>query len=113
MGAADVFLFRSHYEAFSIAAIESAACGLPVLAPRINGTEDLIEPGVTGEFITHDPAAIGSCLRDLLGQPGAVRAMGGNARRLVETNYTWDHVARMTEEAYTESIELRKKSSQI
>ena len=112
MGASDVFLFPSHYEAFSLATIEAAACGLPVLAPRINGTEDLIEPGVTGEFITHDPVAIASCLRDLLRQPEAVRAMGENARRIVETNYTWDRVARMTLEAYTESIELRKKFSQ-
>ena len=35
--------------------------------------------------------------------------MGENARRLVETTYTWDRVALMTEEAYAESIELRKK----
>ena len=112
MGSADVFLFPSHYEAFSLATIEAAACGLPVFAPRINGTEDLIQPGVNGDFITHDPVSIASRLRDLMHQPGTVLAMGENARRIVEANYTWDRVARMTEEAYTESIELRKKSSQ-
>lgn len=111
MGASDVFLFPSHYEAFSLATIEAAACGLPVLAPQINGAGELIESGVTGEFLTHDPDAIAACLRNLLAQPEAVRVMGENARRVVETKYTWDRVASMTLEAYTESLGLRKKSN--
>ena len=109
LAAGEVFLFPSHYEAFSLATIEAAACGLPVLAPQINGTEDFIEPGVNGEFITHDAESIGACLRTLLARPDLVRSMGENARRLVETTYTWDRVTKMTEDAYAESIELRKK----
>ena len=111
LAAGDVFLFPSRYEAFSLATIEAAACGLPVLASRINGTEDLIEPGVNGEFLSHDAGSIATCLQTLLARPDIVRAMGESARRLVESTYTWDRVAKMTEEAYTESLELRKKRS--
>ena len=64
---------------------------------------------MNGEFITHDAGAIGACLRKLLARPDLVRAMGENARRLVETTYTWDRVTLMTEEAYAESVELRKQ----
>jgi len=109
MGASDVFLFPSHYEAFSLATIEAAACGLPVLAPRINGTEELIESGVTGEFLTYDPDTIAGCLQNFLRCPEAARTMGEEARRVVERNFTWDRVATMTAEAYRELIELRNK----
>jgi len=103
MGSADLFLFPSYYEAFSLATIEAAACGLPVVAAKINGTEDFIDPGVTGEFVTHDPASIGNVLDGLLSQPAKLAEMGTAARRRVEEGYTWDRVADMSEEIYKEA----------
>lgn len=100
MAAADLFLFPSHYEAFSLATIEAAACGLPIVATRINGTEDFIQPGVNGEFIQPDPEHIASVLAPLLAAPETLAAMGERARVIVEQNYTWDRVADLTEEAY-------------
>lgn len=100
LGAADLFLFPSWYEAFSLATIEAAACGLPVVATSINGTEDFIAPGENGDFIEHDPAQIATVLRRLCAQPEHLKIMGANARERVEMNYTWDRVAQMTEEAY-------------
>ena len=100
LAAADVFLFPSRYEAFSLATIEAAACGLPVVTTKINGTEDFIQPHETGEFIEHDAEQIAAVLRPLIDDAGLRRRMGNNARLLVERNYTWDRVAAMTEEAY-------------
>jgi len=100
LGASDIFLFPSHYEAFSLATIEAAACGLPLVATKINGTEDLIQPGINGEFIEHDPEQIAAVLSRLSEQPEHLRKMGRCARQTVEENYTWDRVADMTEEAY-------------
>lgn len=108
MGAADVFLFPSHYEAFSLATIEAAACGLPVLATKINGTEDFIQPGVTGEFLEHDGVQIGRVL-DRIAKDGELRRSYGEAgRRLVEEKYTWDRVAEMTESAYSDFLKATK-----
>jgi len=108
MGSADIFLFPSHYEAFSLATIEAAACGLPVLATRINGTEDFIQPGVTGEFLEHEGAQIGRVLDRLAGDAGLRRAYGAAGRRLVEEKYTWDRVAEMTENAYADFLNSQK-----
>jgi glycosyltransferase involved in cell wall biosynthesis len=102
MGAADLFLFPSYYEAFSLATIEAAACGLPIVGSKINGTEDFIVPGETGEFVKHDPADIAVVLDRLLADRSTLDEMGRAARRRVEQGYTWDYVAEMTESAYQE-----------
>jgi glycosyltransferase involved in cell wall biosynthesis len=100
LAAGDVFLFPSHYEAFSLATIEAAACGLPIVATRINGTEDFIEPGQTGFFVDSDPQGIAGQLAILFEDSDLRERLGRNAREVVEENYTWEHVASLTEEAY-------------
>lgn len=104
MASGDIFLFPSYYEAFSLATIEAAACGLPIVASKINGTEDFIRPGETGEFIPHDPFEISRILEDLAGNDETRLRLGINARFLVEREYTWDRVADLTESAYRERL---------
>lgn len=104
MAAADVFLFPSWYEAFSLATIEAAACGLPILATRVNGAEDFVVPGENGFFIEHDPEQIARVLGGLIGASAECKRMGINARNVVERRYTWDRVAKLTEQAYLEYL---------
>jgi glycosyltransferase involved in cell wall biosynthesis len=100
MGAADLFLFPSYYEAFSLATIEAAACRLPIVATKINGTEDFIIPGETGEFVKHGAVDIAAVLDRLLSDRMKLGEMGAAARHRVERDYTWDRVADMTEDVY-------------
>jgi glycosyltransferase involved in cell wall biosynthesis len=51
----DAFLFPTIYEAASKAVLQAAAAGLPIIAPRINGIEDVIEHGVNGWFRRGNP----------------------------------------------------------
>jgi glycosyltransferase involved in cell wall biosynthesis len=104
LASSDIFLFPSWYEAFSLATIEAAACGLPVVATSINGTEDFIQPGVNGEFVESDPKHIAKVIEPLIQDAGKRQEMGGNARKLVEQNYTWDRVTEQTENAYKEYL---------
>jgi glycosyltransferase involved in cell wall biosynthesis len=108
LASSDIFLFPSWYEAFSLATIEAAACGLPIVATEINGTEDFITPGETGVFIEHNPQQIASVLRPLLISEAERRRMGRNARELVERSYNWDRVADLTEQAYREYLDRRE-----
>ena len=105
LGAADIFFFPSRYEAFSLATIEAAACGLPLVTSCINGTEDFVAPGKTGYFVEHDPDHAAKVLRPLLENRDLRKTMGNSALRLVRALYTWDRVAEMTEEAYFEYLE--------
>jgi glycosyltransferase involved in cell wall biosynthesis len=105
LGASDIFFFPSRYEAFSLATIEAAACGLPIVASRINGTEDFIAPGENGSFIEHDAEHAAKALQPLIENAGLRKTMGQSAWKLVETHYTWDRVAEMTQNAYFEYLQ--------
>lgn len=90
--AADLFAFPSRYEAFSLVTIEAMASGLPVVALRINGTEELIEEGSNGFFVDGSPEAIREKIELLRNNRSLLTTMAENA---LETSkrYTWERIA--------------------
>lgn len=50
-GAFDMFVLPSHREGFPRAAMEAAACGLPVIATDIRGCRQVVEHGVNGLLV--------------------------------------------------------------
>jgi len=99
--AADAFVFPSHYEAFSMAAIEAAAAGLPLVVPRLNGTEDYVEDGVNGWFTPRNGPEIAARLRELGRDPGARAQMGSAAARAAE-RFRWSQIVNEWEALYAE-----------
>ena len=97
--AGDVLLFPTSYEAFSLATLEAAATGLPLLMSRVHGGEELVVESETGWFIERTPESIAGALDRLADDPDLRRRMGKGARRAAE-KYTWDNVARMYEALY-------------
>jgi len=90
--ASDVFVFPSRYEAFSLVTIEAAASGLPVIALRINGTEELIEDGVNGFFVEPTPESIREKVEWLQQNPDKMQLMSKAALKTSQ-RYTWDRIA--------------------
>lgn len=80
--AADAFVFPTRYETFSLVTHEAAAAGLPILAGRTSGIEDLIVPGENGWFVEQDPEAIAGHLEALC-DPAWRRRLGNAAREAV------------------------------
>ena len=107
LAASDLFLFPSWYEAFSVAMIEAAACGLPIVATRINGAEDFVKDEENGTFITNVPEEIARVVSSLVSNPDRLKEMGAAARATVVERFTWDRVARETEQAYFELLANR------
>lgn len=50
--AAEMFILPSIYESFGLVALESMACGTPVIASRVGGIPEIVEHGKTGFLIT-------------------------------------------------------------
>lgn len=77
---ADAFVFPSHYETFSLAAVEAAAASLPVVAPLLYGIEEWLRDGENGLVITQTAESVAAALEQLLDlDQGAVKAMGARA----------------------------------
>ena len=84
------FVFPSECEGFAKATLEAAACGLPLIATRESG--DAIINGETGLAIPpNNVDALAAAIEHASRNRDALAAMGRNARRLVERQFTWDH----------------------
>lgn len=90
--AADVLVHPSRYEAFSLVTLEASASGLPIVAHAINGTEELVEPGVNGFLTAFGGDALREpliALRDDVPRRAAMSAAALERSR----RYAWDRVA--------------------
>jgi UDP-glucose:(heptosyl)LPS alpha-1,3-glucosyltransferase len=96
--ASDVFVFPTQYETFSLVAYEAAATGLPVVATRVSGIEDLVVDGRTGFVVRRDTEDIAAALLQLV--QAQVRSRIGAEARSRATEYTWQRSVASVLSAY-------------
>jgi D-inositol-3-phosphate glycosyltransferase len=107
MRAADVTLVPSRAESFGLVALESSACGTPVVASDVGGLTTLIEEGVTGYLVgERDEAEWADVVEEALNAENAT-AMS-NAAVLRARQYTWrragESLAAIIEQLAAESL---------
>lgn len=91
---ADVFLNPSLYEGMPNTVLEAMACGMPVIASRVMGNEDLVVNEKTGLlFDLSDPGGLVNAMLALSGDPEERGRMGVCAREIVCARYTWSAAA--------------------
>jgi D-inositol-3-phosphate glycosyltransferase len=91
--AADITVVPSRYESFGLAAVESMACGTPVVASRVGGLTFTIDDEDTGLLTPYgEPDALAAAITRLLSDP-IERAQIGAAGRCAAQRYSWDSVA--------------------
>ena len=90
----NLFLFPSRHEGMPNAVLEAMASGLPVIASRIAGSEELVVDGETGFlFPSEDVDLLRVALKRLLTDASLRQGMGAASRRRVELHYSWQGVA--------------------
>jgi glycosyltransferase involved in cell wall biosynthesis len=92
---ANLFLFPSRHEGMPNAVLEAMASGLPVIATRIAGNEDLVVDGETGLLVpVEDVGALRYALQQLLADGERRERMGDAGRLRVARAFGWRSAAR-------------------
>lgn len=91
--AADVCVVPSFYESFGLAALESMACGTPVVASRVGGLSTVVQHGRTGYLKSwRCPEAFANSVEMILSSKALQDSMGDAARRRAQ-DMSWERVA--------------------
>jgi len=91
--AADVLVVPSYYESFGLVALESLACGTPVIATRVGAMDTLIQEGRTGFLVdSPSPLSLASAIESMMVvQPN--RRICREQIRASVLGYGWSDVA--------------------
>ena len=108
MRRAKCLVLPSHTEAFPNVVLEAMTLGVPVVATRVGGTQDLVADGVTGFLVPpQDPPALAAAIRKLTSDEPLRLAMGRNAHAAAR-HYDWPNASArllaLIDEVLTQSL---------
>jgi len=103
---ADAFVLPSSYETFSLVTFEAAASGLPLLATRVSGIDELIEDGRNGFFITRGPHEIARRWREL--SNAQLRRRLGEGARESALGFSWAEMVSRHNRLYAQLAAQRR-----
>jgi glycosyltransferase involved in cell wall biosynthesis len=105
--ASDIFCLPSTTmaESFGIVNLEAMASGIPIVGSNLGGIPDIIKNGENGLLAKPgDHQSLADALLHLLKNEDLRKKMGDNGRRFVK-DYSWDKIAKETEQLYRSILE--------
>ncbi|MET9069627.1 glycosyltransferase [Streptosporangium sandarakinum] len=101
MRSADVVLSLPREAGSGAVALESMACGVPVIASAVGAHLDSVVDGVTGLLVPADrPAQTARLTRELLADPTRRTALGFAGADRARSRYSWERIAQEFTQVY-------------
>jgi D-inositol-3-phosphate glycosyltransferase len=102
-GAANVAISVPHYEPFGMTPLEAMACARPVVGSRVGGIKTSVADGETGYLVPpRDPETLAKRVLRLLSDSTLQLRLGRAARDRIKEHYTWERVATLAADAFSE-----------
>lgn len=110
LAASEVLVLPSRFEGLPLVALEAMAAGLPVVATRVCGTDEVVVDGRTGLLVEAGaPRALANALISVLAAPHAAREMGRAGRRRFYDEFTAARMAAETVGVYRSVLGVRSR----
>ena len=112
LSAATAFVCPSVYEPLGIVNLEAMACGTAVVASDVGGIPEVVDDGVTGTLVHHDPndprgfeADQAEAVNALVEDPAKAARYGAAGRQRCIDEFSWARIAEQTVEIYRKGSE--------
>ena len=109
LASVDVSVMPSASESLSNVVLESMAAGVPVVANQVGGNSELLTEDRGVLVPPDDEEALTEAVARLLSDESRRTALGREARKFAQTNFTLDHMRKRHEELYRELIERKRR----
>ena len=105
VAASDLFVLPSLNEGLSLAMLEAMAIGTPVVATRVGGAADVIEPGRTGWIVPPgQPTSLADAIDEALRAPGRAAEYARRARNRVRSEFAVERHVELLEAIYRDVL---------
>ena len=102
---ADLFLLPSEQESFGLAALESLASGVPVVASDVGGVAEVVTQGESGWLVpARDPRSMARAVLSLLADPARRKGMGRAARASALARFRPEPIVQRLEALYRDLL---------
>jgi glycosyltransferase involved in cell wall biosynthesis len=113
MHASDVVCLTSAIEALPMSVLEAMSVARPVIATRVGGLPDVVEPGKTGFLISPDrPWEMADALVGLARDPSHAKELGRAGRARQRRHYSIEAMTRGYTELLTDLVRARRGGAQ-